>query len=233
MQQRETLVADLKPPLRRLFRAIEQRGPLGAPDLRVDLPLNGTDGVWKGRTDGLTFELRALRAKGLIRQISRRSSRARIYEVTPEGEIDNEAEKFKRNQPPKRQRDMTGATARIADLRRQEKEAGPATSRAHAIEARRRTVELYMALRRLWPILHWSEKAMPEDELEYVYDYLVAIEDWAHREIAVADARRGNRQLREKVAALRAKAHSTEFPGEAEVFRAKALELEAKVDGAG
>jgi hypothetical protein len=63
MQQRQELVAGLKPPLRRLFHAIEQYGPLGAPDLRVDRTLNGNDGDWKGRSDGLTFELRALQAR--------------------------------------------------------------------------------------------------------------------------------------------------------------------------
>jgi hypothetical protein len=230
MNQQEEVIDSLSAPLRRLYQAIEQHGPLGAPELRVDLPLNG-DGDWKGRPDGMTKEIRTLQAKGLVRQKGTRKGRGpatRIYEATPSDEIVREADKFKRKQSPTRKRDMSGTTARIADYRRMEKEAG-LTARAHWIEKRRRVLELGKVFRDLEPMVYWSEKAVPPDELEQVYDELVRVVAHGIRLEAIVDSMRGDKQLREKIKALRAKADSTEFPGEGDVFRAKALELEAKL----
>ena len=231
--QREQLVEGLTPPLRKMYRAIEQHGPIGAPGLRVDLPLNNGDGMWKGRGDGMTAEIRKLRAEGLIRQVgtdgSRGGPRTRIYAVTPDDQIEAEAANFKRDLPKMlklRGRDMSGLAARIADYRQQEKKEGM-SARAHWIEKRRRVLELGRIFRDLEPMVYWSEKAVPPDELELVYDELVKVVAWGMKLEAAVDSLRGDKQLREKIKALRAKADGTEFPGEAEVFRAKALELEA------
>ena len=75
-------------------------------------------------------------------------------------------------------------------------------------------------------MVYWSERAVPPDELEMVYDEMVKVVAQGLRLEAAVDSMRGDKQLREKIKALRAKADSTEFPGEAEVFRAKARELE-------
>ena len=230
--QREELVEGLTPPLRRLFRVFEQHGPLGAPGLRVDLPLNG-DGTWKARADGMTTEIRKLLKEGLIYQTGTDGSRggppARVYDVTPEDRIEAEAAKFKRELPKLlklRGRDMSGMAARVAAYREEEKKAG-LSARAHWIEKRRRVLELGRIFRDLEPMVYWSEKAVPPDELEMVYDELVKVVAAGIQLEAAVDAMRGDKQLRDKIKALRAKADSTEFPGEAAVFRAKALELES------
>lgn len=236
MNQQEQALASLTPTLRRLYRAIEEHGPIGAPGLRVDLPLQNGDGPWKGRSDGMTKELNTLQAKGLIRQVDTDSSKsgipARIYGITPPDEIDKQAEKFKRQRPSLRKRDMSGLSARIADYKRMEKEIerekGPLSARAHWIRKRVKVLELGKLFRDLEPMIYWSEKAVPADELEMVYDELVKVVAAGMRLEAAVDSLRGDKQLREKIKALRAKADSTEFPGEAEVFRAKARELEAR-----
>jgi DNA-binding PadR family transcriptional regulator len=233
MQQQEEALAELKSAtLRRLFHAIEQHGPLGAPDLRRDLPINGDGDVWKARPDGMTKELRALQTAGLIQQVGTREGRGpatKIYAVTPEGEIKKAAQKFKRELPKLlklRGRDMSGTAAQIADYRRQEKEAG-LSARALFIEKRRRVLELGRIFRDLEPMVYWSEAAVPHDELEQVYDELVKVVAAGTRLEAAVDSMRGDKQLREKIKALRAKADSSEFPGEAGAFRAKARELES------
>lgn len=229
MQQREKALAGLTPGLRRLFAVVEEHGPLGAPDLHQDLPLSNGHGSWKGRNDGMTTEFRRLQAAGVIRQKGTRPSPGgpptRVYEITPEGEVEQAAERFKRKQPKVRKRDMSGAAARIAEYRRMEKEEG-LSARAHFIEKRRRVLELGRIFRDLEPMVYWSERAVPPDELEMVYDEMVKVVAQGLRLEAAVDSMRGDKQLREKIKALRAKADSTEFPGEAEVFRAKARELE-------
>ena len=230
MQQREKALAGLTPSLRKMFAVIEEHGPLGAPDMRRDLPLNNGHGTWKGRADGMTAELRRLQASGLVQQTGTRPSpggpRTRVYAATPEDQIAKAAQKFARKQPKVRKRDMSGMTARIADYRRMEKEEG-LSARAHWIEKRRRVLELGKIFRDLEPMVYWSEKAVPADELELVYDELVKVVAAGLKLESAVDSLRGDKQLREKIKALRAKADSTEFPGEAEVFRAKALELES------
>lgn len=229
----DELIAGLGPTVRRLFRAFEERGPMKVRDLRADIVLRDGE-IWKGRIDGLTTELGKLQERGLIRQIGTDDSMpgppARVYDVTPEDEIERAALKF-RNQRPQRKRDMSGTAARIADYRCMEKEAGT-SSRARWIEARRRVVELSMYARRLEPMAYWSKKSVPDDELELVYDEAVSTLAAFQRLVAAVDTQRGDKQLREKIKALYAKADGTEYPGEAEVFRHKARELEAKLDAA-
>jgi hypothetical protein len=235
MRRRDELVSGLTPPLRRLFWAFEQHGPLGAPDLHEDLPLEGGED-WKGRTDGMTTEIHKLQAKGLIRQVGTRPGRGpatRIFAVTPEEEIEDEAEKFRRRQP-RRKRDMSGQTTRIAEYRQMEKEAGT-SSRRHWIETRRHVVQLAYHARRIEPMVYWSKKSVPDDELELVYDEALATLTAFQRLVAAIDTQRGDKQLREKIAALRAKADSVKAlgnPAEAESFYAKADELEIKLDQA-
>ena len=229
--QREEALAGLRPTMRRLFRAFQERGPMKQRDLREDIALSNGE-IWKGRNDGMTKELGRLQELGLIRQIGTDDSMpgppARVYAITPEDEIERAAIKFK-SQRPKRKRDMSGAAARIADYRRMETEAGT-SSRASWIEARRRVVELSMHARRLEPMAYWSKKSVPDDELELVYDEAVATLAAFQRLVAAVDTQRGDKQLREKIKALYAKADGTEYPGEADVFRIKARELEAKLD---
>ena len=231
MDQQKLKLSELTPALRKLFAVIEQHGPLGAPDLHADLPLNGNGG-WKGRNDGMTTEFRRLQTTGLIRQKGTRPSpggpATRVYEVTPVDQIKQAAEAFKRTRPSTRKRDMTGTAARIAEYRRREREEGP-TARKHWIEKRRRILELGQTIRDLEPMAYWSEKSVPADELEEVYDELVKVVAWGARMEAAVDSQRGDRQLREKIKALRAKADSTEFKGEADLFRMKARELERKL----
>jgi hypothetical protein len=233
--QREQLVADLGPPIRRLFRAIEQYGPMGAPALRVDLPLDGEPEGWKGRPDGMTKEIRTLQSAGLIYEARREGRyRTRIYSVTPEENIEKEAAKFKRKLPKLRQRDMSGLPAQIADYRLQEKEAG-ITARRDVIESRRRIAELGVLARRLVPMAYWSEKNFPDDEKELVYEQAVLTLNRLQTLVASLDANRTNKQLRERIRALRAKADSVlelGNPEEADLFRGKALELEDRLDNA-
>lgn len=229
----DELLAGLGPTVRRLFHVLEERGPMMVRDLRVDIPLSNGE-VWKARVDGLTTELRKLQERGVIREIGTDDSKpgkpASVYDVTPKGEVEREALKF-RNKRPKRKRDMSGAAARIADYRRMEKEAGT-SSRAQWIEARRRVVELSMHARRLEPMAYWSKKSVPDEELELVYDEAVATLAAFQRLVAAVDTQRGDKQLREKIKALYAKADGTEYPGEADVFRTKARELERKLEDA-
>lgn len=228
MQQKEELVTGLTPPSRRLYRAIEAHGPLGAPDLRVDLPLPDGD-IWKGRPDGLTKELRGLQSRGLIRQCDERHNGGpptRIYEVTPEGEIDKAVQKYKR-QRPARKRDMTGHAAQIADFKQQEKEAGT-SSRAHFLEDKRKIVELSARLRRIEPRLFWSKKSIHDDELELIWETLMVHLGWVQKIVASADGQRGNREWREKIEQMRKAEGRTEM--EAETFRRKADELERKLE---
>jgi hypothetical protein len=235
MGRRDELVHDLTPARRRLFRVFEQHGPLGAPALHKDLPLEGGEG-WKGRIDCPTTEINHLQAKGLIRQVGTQRGRGpatRIFDVTPEDEIEHAAEKFKR-QRPRRKRDMTGQAARIAEYRQMEKEAGT-SSRSHWIETRRRVVELAYQARRIEPMVYWSKQSVPDNELEEVYDEALATLTAFQRLVAAIDTQRGNKQLREKIAALRAKADSVKElgnPAEAESFYTKADELEIKLDQA-
>jgi hypothetical protein len=221
-----------------MYRVIERYGPVGAPDLRQDLALgNGDD--WKGRADGMTRELRQLQVGGLIRQVGTRPSgggpATRLYEVTPEDGIEKAVKNFKRKNPG-RKRDMSGGTARVAEYRRMEtnleKEKGPYSARGQVIEARRRVVELSGVLRRIEPLLYWSEKNFPDNEKEVVYDELVALAGWVRQMEAAVDGERGDRQLREKIRALRAKADSTLTLGndhEAETYYEKARELEDRL----
>jgi hypothetical protein len=235
MGLRDELVFGLTPPLRRMFRAFEQHGPLVLSDLREDLPLEGDDD-WKRRDDGMTTEVNKLQAKGLIHQAGTRRGRgpaARVFAVTPEDEIEQAAEKFRRKQP-RRKRDMSGQTARIAEYRLMEKEAGT-SSRRHWIETRRQVVQLAYNARRIEPMVYWSKKSVPDDELELVYDEALATLTAFQRLVAAIDTQRGDKQLRDKIAALRAKADSVKElgnPAEAESFYAKADELEIKLDQA-
>jgi hypothetical protein len=234
MTQKE-LIRDLSPLVRKLYRVIEQHGPLGAPALRVDLPLDGEPESWKGRPDGVTKELRALQATGLIYQSGTEGRwETRIYSITPEDQIEKMATKFKRKQPKLRKRDMSGSATQIADYRRQEKEAG-ITARRDVIEERRRIVELGVCARRLLPMVYWSEKNFPHDEKELVYDQALLTLTSLQKLVASLDATRANKQLREKIRALRAKADSVlelGNPEEAKLFREKASELETELDKA-
>ena len=227
--QQEKLVAGLSPALRRLFRAIEQHGPLGAPDLHRDLPLNG-DGEWTGRRDGIK-EIERLQEKGLVRQTGTKPGRgpaARQYAVVPEEEIEKAAKKYASTKPKVRKRDTTGAARDIAEYRRIEKTAGP-SARRYWIEKRRRIVELGVVARQVTNdgMAYWSKDSVPDDELERVYDQALLTLASLKLLVSQVDTQRGDRQLREKIKALLAKADSSEFPGEADSFRAKARELES------
>lgn len=221
----------LTPLQRRLYAAFQTRGSLKHQDLQSDIEL--ADGrTWQGRPDTYK-EIEALRRSGLLYisdTVKRAGPAIRIYTITPADKIDAEARKFKQERrPPKRSMDRGGEARRIAEYRRQEKEAGT-SARAMWIERRRRVVELTQNLRRIEPMAYW--RSVDDEELEMVYEEVADLLVWARQLVSAVDTQRGDRQLRDKIAALRAKADSTEYPGEADSFRAKAHELEAALEAA-
>lgn len=125
-------------------------------------------------------------------------------------------------------REVNDLATRIAAAKRMEKEAGT-TSRAHWIKERTKVMELGMHVLRIAPMVYWSKDAVPDSELEDVYDRAVATLDALQRLVASVDTQRGDKRLRDKIKALRNKADSTLALGnadEADSFYRKAAELE-------
>jgi hypothetical protein len=121
--------------------------------------------------------------------------------------------------------------SQIANYRRMEKEAG-FTSRAHFIQERQKIVELAYHARRIRPMVYWSKDSAPDDEMERIYDEALGAFDALRLLIGAVDTQRGDKQLRDKIKALRAKADSTRQLGnaeEADAFYRKAAELEDRL----
>jgi hypothetical protein len=131
-------------------------------------------------------------------------------------------------------REQRDFATQIAAAKRMEKEAG-LSSRAFWIKERVKVLELGMHALRIRPMVYWSKESVPDAELEEVYDRAVAALDALRRLVAAVDTQRGDKQLRDKIKALRAKADSTLVlgnPEEADSFYAKAAELEDRLDEA-
>ena len=198
----DEILGRLTPLQRRCFAAIQTKGELGAPGLRVDIEL--PDGqVWKARPDGCTDEITALREVGLIyvhHKEKRGGPRTKIFAVTPPDRIEAEALKFKKESRPQRDTSFGASTRQIADYRRQEKAAGT-SAQAIWIRYRRRIVEVSQVLRRVKPLLFW--KAVSNEELGMVYDEVADMVSWGQQVLASVPMERADRELREKIAQIR------------------------------
>jgi hypothetical protein len=131
-------------------------------------------------------------------------------------------------------REQRDVATQIANAKRMEKEAG-LSARAFWIKERTKVMELGMHALRISPMVFWSKDAVPDSELEDVYDRSVAALDALTRLVAAIDTQRGDKQLRDKIKALRNKADSTLALGngeEADSFYRKAAELEDRLDEA-
>lgn len=130
--------------------------------------------------------------------------------------------------------ELSGLATQISGYRRMEKEAGT-SSRSRWIQERRKVLELALHARRIQPMIYWSKDSVPDNELEEVYDGAVSALDALTRLVAGIDTQRGDKQLRDKIKALRDKADSVLAlgnPEEADSFYTKAAELEDRLDEA-
>lgn len=228
-------IADLRPILNKLYRAIEQYGPISAPELRKPLALEEGD-RWPGRKNGTnagTENYRALMGVGLIKIDAKRGyagAKATTYVATDINDVEHEARRYRRslgkNQgTKKRDTDVSKYNQRIAAYREEEKRLGT-SARAHWIQKRRRVIELAQELRRIEPMIYW--KAVPDNELEQVWDEITSLINWGEQVESSIDLKRADKELREKIATLR----NTQGRGELEAaaFHRKADKLEAELE---
>ena len=181
-------------------------------------------------------ERRELEREGLIRaQRERTRTNARIYEITPVGEIERQQKKYQRQEAADRKAakekqsgkttTLKGMSARIAAYRKQEKELG-SLSRARWIERRRRLVELTTELRRIEPMLFWD--SVEKDEMEQVYEEILAMVGMGQSLLDTLDITRTDQETRALIAQLRNTNGRSAI--EAEPYLRKANELEERLN---
>jgi hypothetical protein len=214
-----------------MYAVLEENGPQVTKFFQVNRPLK--DGRWWrwSRADYPTKPRLELEREGLIRPQRKQHGAARVYEITPPAQVAAQKKRYasQRVKASKQLgRPVEGLSARIAEYRRIErqinKDKGPLTSRGMWIQERRRVVELCQRLRRISTegMVFW--KAVPSDELAWVYEEVLTLRTWADDVLNSCDLMRGDEETRALIIKLRNT--NGRPPAEIVLFNAKADELE-------